>query len=90
MPLTPGNIGLTSAAIALALRNHGIPVAQAVGVGVGVHAVETFVGVVFGGAYALSLASWTPVRARRVVGAAGLAVLIGVAASIVLGLADLR
>jgi len=87
LPLTPGNIGLTSAAVALTLRGHGVPAAQAVGVGIAVHAVETLVGVVFGGACALSLATWTPGRTRRVVGAAGLAVLIGAAASIALGLA---
>jgi len=91
LPLTPGNIGLTSAAVALTLRHHGVPVAQAVGVGIGVHAVETLVGVVFGGGCALSLGAWTPVRARLVVGVAGLAVLIGAAASIALGLAaDLK
>ena len=56
LPLTPGNIGVTSAAVALALRGHGVPLAPAVGTGIGLHAVETLVGVTFGGACALSLA----------------------------------
>ena len=86
LPLTPGNVGLTSAAVALALREHGVPVAQAVGVGIGLHAVETLVGVVFGGVCALSFASWTSSRARFVFGAAGLAVLLGAAATIAIGL----
>jgi len=86
VPLTPGNVGLASTAVALTLGEHGVPAEQAIGVGIGLHAVETLVGVAFGGACALSLASWTPSRARLVVGAAGLAVLIGAAATIAVGL----
>src|SRR5207253_11126430 len=87
LPLTPGNLGITSAAVALTLREHGVPVAQAVGVGIGLHAVETLVGVVFGGACALSLAPWKVSRARLLLGAAAIVVLIGAATSIALGFA---
>lgn len=53
-PLTPGNLGVTSAAVALALRGHGVPLTPALATGIGLHAVETLVGLAFGGACALS------------------------------------
>ena len=41
LPITPGNVGLTSAAVAIALHAHGVPLESAVAVGITLHAVET-------------------------------------------------
>jgi uncharacterized membrane protein YbhN (UPF0104 family) len=56
LPITPGNVGLTSAAVAVALHAHGVPGEAAVAAGITLHAVETVVGLGFGAAGALSLA----------------------------------
>jgi uncharacterized membrane protein YbhN (UPF0104 family) len=56
LPITPGNVGLTSAAVALALHAHGVPIQAAVATGITLHAVETVVGLTFGAAGTLSLA----------------------------------
>jgi hypothetical protein len=55
LPLTPGNVGLTSAAVAVALHGQGVPMSAAVATGIALHAVETVVGVTFGAVGALSL-----------------------------------
>jgi uncharacterized membrane protein YbhN (UPF0104 family) len=87
LPLTPGNIGLTSAAVAVALRLHGVPLAPAVGVGIGLHAVETLVGLGFGGACALSLVPRPrPLVTRMLVGTGAAALLVGAVASTLVGL----
>lgn len=62
LPITPGNVGLTSAAVAIALHAHGVPLQSAVAVGITLHAVETVVGLCFGAAGTLSL---TPAFERR-------------------------
>jgi uncharacterized membrane protein YbhN (UPF0104 family) len=48
LPLTPGNIGLKSGAIAIALQSQGVDVTTALSSGIAFHAVETVVGLVFG------------------------------------------
>jgi uncharacterized membrane protein YbhN (UPF0104 family) len=86
-PLTPGNIGMTSAAVAIALRGQGVPLAAAIGTGIAVHAVETLVGLAFGGACALSFAPRpTPRVAWLLAGAAGAALLAGAVATAVVGM----
>jgi uncharacterized membrane protein YbhN (UPF0104 family) len=55
LPLTPGNIGLASAAITVALRAAGTPTAGALAIGVGFHALETAAGLSLGAASALYL-----------------------------------
>jgi uncharacterized membrane protein YbhN (UPF0104 family) len=55
LPITPGNVGLTSAAVAIALHAHGVPLESAVTVGITLHAVETVVGLSFGVAGTVSL-----------------------------------
>jgi uncharacterized membrane protein YbhN (UPF0104 family) len=45
VPLTPGNIGIGSGAVAMALASRGIGVNQALGAGFAIQAVETLVGV---------------------------------------------
>jgi uncharacterized membrane protein YbhN (UPF0104 family) len=48
LPLTPGNLGLTSAAVAVALHTTGTSPAQAVAVGIGFHAAEMAAGLAYG------------------------------------------
>jgi lysylphosphatidylglycerol synthase-like protein len=47
-PVTPGNVGLTSGAIAVALEAHGIAFHDGLAAGIAFHAVETGVGILFG------------------------------------------
>jgi len=65
MPLTPGNVGLTSGAVAMALRAQGVDMTTALTTGIAFHAVETCAGVVFGLASALFLAPFPSAVARR-------------------------
>ena len=65
MPLTPGNVGFTSGAVAMALRAQGVGLTTALTTGIAFHAVETCAGVVFGLASALFLAPFPSAVARR-------------------------
>jgi phosphatidylinositol alpha-mannosyltransferase len=65
MPLTPGNVGLTSGAVAMALRAHGVDLTTALTTGIAFHAVETAVGIVFGLASVLFLAPFSSAVGRR-------------------------
>lgn len=65
MPLTPGNVGLASGAVAMALYAHGVDLTTALTAGIAFHAVETVVGIVFGLASALFLAPFSSPRVRR-------------------------
>jgi uncharacterized membrane protein YbhN (UPF0104 family) len=47
-PLTPGNIGVASGAIAVALRSRGVALDNALALGIAVHAVEMLAGLSFG------------------------------------------
>ncbi len=53
IPLTPGNIGVASGALAVALHSRGIGVTQAFGVGIAIQALETVVSLTAGTAGAL-------------------------------------
>jgi uncharacterized membrane protein YbhN (UPF0104 family) len=53
VPLTPGNVGVASAAAAIALHSAGLAMADAVEAGLVMHAVETAAGISFGTASAL-------------------------------------
>jgi uncharacterized membrane protein YbhN (UPF0104 family) len=55
LPITPGNVGVKSGAIALALQAQGVDLTTALSTGIAFHAVETIVGVAFGSASALYL-----------------------------------
>jgi uncharacterized membrane protein YbhN (UPF0104 family) len=59
VPVTPGNVGITSGAIALALHSHGASVSTAVAAGVAYHAIQTAVGVTVGVASVARLAAPT-------------------------------
>jgi uncharacterized membrane protein YbhN (UPF0104 family) len=63
VPLTPGNIGVASGALAVALHSRGIGVTQALGVGIAIQALETAVSLSAGTAGALYFA-----RPSRLVG----------------------
>jgi len=60
LPLTPGNLGLTSAAVAIALHTTGTSLTQAVAVGIGFHAAEMAAGLAYGLASAVYLLGTRP------------------------------
>ena len=68
LAITPGNIGVKSGAIALALQAQGVELTTALSTGIAFHAVETLVGLSFGSASALYL-SRVPVPRWAVGGA---------------------
>jgi uncharacterized membrane protein YbhN (UPF0104 family) len=65
LPLTPGNVGVTSGAIVLALHAQGIPAASALAAGLVFHAVELLAGIVFGIGGALALVPYPSAAIRR-------------------------
>lgn len=64
LPLTPGNIGITSGAVAMALQSRGVGLTTALSSGIALNAVETAAGLAFGLASALFLASFPSPAAR--------------------------
>jgi uncharacterized membrane protein YbhN (UPF0104 family) len=66
VPVTPGNVGVTSAAIVLALHMRGVPTVSAIAAGVAFHAVEAAVGIAFGLGGAVVLARVSSPAARFV------------------------
>jgi uncharacterized membrane protein YbhN (UPF0104 family) len=85
IPLTPGNIGVASGALAVALHSRGIGMTQAFGVGIAIQALETVVSLGAGTAGALyfarpdRLAGRWAVRLAAVGLSGGLALLLGAA-----------
>ena len=67
VPLMPGNLGIASGAVALALHSQGVPLSTAVAAGLSFHAVEAATSIAFGGAGALMLARFPTPAARRLV-----------------------
>jgi uncharacterized membrane protein YbhN (UPF0104 family) len=67
IPLTPGNVGITSGAIALAFHTQGVSFTHGLAAGIAFHAVETAVGLMFGIASAVWLAPYRTPAFRRVV-----------------------
>jgi uncharacterized membrane protein YbhN (UPF0104 family) len=65
VPLTPGNVGIASAAIAIAFRAHGVSFNHGLAAGITLQAVETAVGMTIGIASVLWLAPH-PRPARRI------------------------
>ena len=76
IPLTPGNVGLTSGAVALALQAHGIGLTDALTVGIALHAVEAIAGLVVGALGALVLAGERRPVARHAAAALGAAAVV--------------
>jgi uncharacterized membrane protein YbhN (UPF0104 family) len=76
LPVTPGNVGVASAAVALALGSQGVDSRTALSAGIAFGAVELLTGIVIGAAGALALADrWVRpyVRVAVVGAAAGIA-----------------
>jgi uncharacterized membrane protein YbhN (UPF0104 family) len=80
IPLTPGNVGVTSGAIALAFHSQGVSFTHGLAAGIAFHAVETAVGIMFGIASVVWLAPYRSPAFRRVV-------LLSTAASWAVGIA---
>jgi uncharacterized membrane protein YbhN (UPF0104 family) len=80
IPLTPGNLGVASGAVAVALRSRGIGMTDALSVGIAIQALETLVSLVAGTAGALYFAQPTMVFGRWALRAAALGVPAGLAA----------
>ena len=77
LPLTPGNVGVASGAVALALHASGVDGTTALSVGLAFHALETGVSLIAGGAALLYLARPPAWALRVAVGCACLAVVGG-------------
>jgi len=87
VPLTPGNVGLTSGAVAIALQTHGVGLTDALTVGIALHAVEAMCGLVVGALGLLVLAGERRPVARHAAVALGAAtVMVAVAGALDLGL----
>ena len=80
IPITPGNIGVTSGAIALAFQTQGVSFTHGLAAGIAFHAVETAVGIMFGIGSVVWLAPYRSPAFRRVV-------LLSTAASWAVGIA---
>ncbi len=65
VPLMPGNVGVTSGAIVLALHAQGVSVVSAVAAGLVFHAVEILAGIVFGIGGTLTLVPYPSLAVRR-------------------------
>ncbi len=63
-PVTPGNVGLTSGAIAVALKAHHVAFHDGLAAGLAFHAVETGIGLLFGVAAAVWFAPAIKARTR--------------------------
>jgi uncharacterized membrane protein YbhN (UPF0104 family) len=83
IPVTPGNIGVASGAAAIALQSRGIGVADAIGVGIAIQALQTAVSAVAGTAGVIYLAQ--PTGAVRRWAARTAAVGVSVALTAVVG-----
>ena len=72
VPLTHGNLGISSGTMAVALQSRGVGMTEALTAGIALHALETAASIVIGGAGALWLARFrSPAMRRRVVALAG-------------------
>jgi uncharacterized membrane protein YbhN (UPF0104 family) len=80
IPLTPGNVGVASGAVAVALQSRGIGMTQALGVGITIQVLETVVSLVAGTAGALYFVRPTRFAGRWAVRVAALGLSIGLAA----------
>jgi len=65
VPVMPGNLGVTSGAIAVVLSTRGAPLTASIAAGVAFHAVEAAAGIAFGAGGALFLARYRTPAARR-------------------------
>src|SRR5215213_189411 len=89
IPLTPGNIGVASGAAALALQSRGIGVADALGVGIAIQALQTTVSAAAGTVGALYLARPNGTARRWAARGAAVAVSVALAAAVGVFVLDL-
>jgi uncharacterized membrane protein YbhN (UPF0104 family) len=82
IPITPGNIGVASGAAAIALQSRGIGVADAIGVGVAIQALQTAVAVAAGTTGALYLAHPSGAVRRWTTRVAAIATPVALAAAV--------
>jgi uncharacterized membrane protein YbhN (UPF0104 family) len=80
VPLTPGNLGVASGAVAVALQSRGIGVTQALAVGIAIQALETAVSLAAGTGGALYLARPSRLAGRWAVRIAAVGLTGGLAA----------
>jgi uncharacterized membrane protein YbhN (UPF0104 family) len=66
MPLTPGNVGITSGAVAVVFHAHGTSFADALAGGIAFHAIETGAGIAFGLGSLAWLAPYPSPGVRRI------------------------
>ncbi len=76
IPLTPGNVGIASGAVAMAFAAHGISFTHGLAAGIAFQAVETAVGLTFGLASVAWLARYPTPALRRFVLVAGAAAVL--------------
>lgn len=81
-PITPGNVGVATGAVALALQTRGVEMSQAIATGIAYHAAETLVGVAFGVASTLAIVEVPPLVRRIAVAGACIAVAAGLGATV--------
>jgi uncharacterized membrane protein YbhN (UPF0104 family) len=81
-PLTPGNVGVASGAVALALQTRGVELPQAIAAGIAYHAAETLVGVAFGVAGTLAVVELPPYARRLAAAGACVALAAGLGATV--------
>jgi uncharacterized membrane protein YbhN (UPF0104 family) len=79
LPVTPGNVGVASAAVALALGSQGVPAQLALSAGIAFGAVELLTGLAVGAAGALLLAGPGVRPLLRISAAAGATTLVAAA-----------
>jgi uncharacterized membrane protein YbhN (UPF0104 family) len=77
LPVTPGNIGVASAAVAFALHAHGASSGTAISAGIAFSAVETVTSLAFGTGSALYLAATAPGARRWMPALAGATACLG-------------
>ena len=81
LPLTPGNVGVASAAVAFALHAHGAAGDAAIAAGIAFSAVETLTSVAVGAGGALFLAGSAPGARRWTAAVAGATACLGLGAA---------
>lgn len=83
LPLLPGNFGVASGAVALALESRGVGVGHALAAGIAYHAAETVVGIAFGVAGTLLVVPVPPLARRLAVAAGAGALALGLGVTVV-------
>ena len=88
VPITPGNVGIASGTVAVALQSRGVDLTKALTTGIALQAIETAVSIVVGASGALYLARYASATGRRrtlaIAGAAGAVLLVGAFSATVL------